>query len=200
MGRLARTNLSVSDASYWNLLGIDVWVSARGITPSGSRVTTSTSIATQVQSTQHAGSDQGHTLVQGRDLGPAISDGFVRSSLQCFSLDGVFVVISDSALASRKIIIDVARSVNLYHMNKYKDYTFQWPQTESADNNFHSMVRAFEKFLNSQNARNDVLISAGEIANKVAREQTVSSKIFVISQIPKTGKEKRNLWEQIEKL
>ncbi len=200
MGRLARTNLSVSDTSYWNLLGIDVWIRSGGITPSGSRVRTSTSVVTQAQSTQQAGCDQGNKLVQGYGLGSAISDGFVRTSLQCFSLDGVFVVISDNALAYRKIIIDVARSVNLYRMNKYKDYTFQWPQTESADNNFHSMVRAFEKFLNSQNARNDVLISAGEIANKVAREQTVSSKIFVISQIPKTGKEKRNLWEQIEKL
>ena len=200
MGRLARMNLSVSDASYWNLLGIDVWVSARGITPSGSRVTTSTSIATQDQSTQHAGSDQGHTLVQGRDLGPAISDGFVRTSMQCFILDGVFVVISDDALASSKIVIDIARSVNFYRSNKHKNYTFQWPQTESADNNFDSMVRAFENFLNSQNAKNNVLISAGEIANTVSRVQSVISKTFVISRVPNTGKEKRILWEQIEKL
>ena len=200
MGRLARTNLSVSDTSYWNLLGIDVWIRSGGITPSGSRVRTSTSVVTQAQSTQQAGCDQGNKLVQGYGLGSAISDGFVRTSLQCFSLDGVFVVISDDALASSKIVIDIARSVNFYRRNKHKDYTFQWPHADSADNNFDSMVRAFENFLNSQNAKNDVLISAGEIANTVSRVQSVISKTFVISRVPNTGKEKRILWEQIEKL
>ena len=62
------------------------------------------------------------------------------------------------------------------------------------------MVRAFENFLNSQNAKNDLLISAGEIANTVSRVQSVISKTFVISRVPNTGKEKRILWEQIEKL
>lgn len=200
MGHITRTPLNVSDALYWNLLGIDVWVRSGGNFPISSDLSNNRSSEIRQQSSNLVRPDQINTLAQEHDVESAGLDRSVSTLLQCLSLDNVFVVMSGDAWASRKLIIDIARSINLYRGQKRKDFTFQWPQIEYANNTFDSMVRAFETFLRSQNAINGVLISAGEMANKVAKVQTVSSKILVISQIPKSGKEKRILWEQIEKL
>ena len=200
MGHITRTPLNVSDALYWNLLGIDVWVRSGGNFPISSDLSNKRSSEIRQQSSNLVRPDQINTLAQEHDVESAGLDRSVSALLQCLSLDNVFVVMSGDAWASRKLILDIARSINLYRGQTRKDFTFQWPQIEYANNTFDSMVRAFETFLRSQNAINGVLISAGEMANTIARVQTVSSKILVISQIPKSGKEKRILWEQIEKL
>ena len=195
-----RPGLSAAHASYWNLLGIEVWVRSDRKAATGFTTSKNSLRNASVDNSNRLHRTNDRSLAQRESSEDERTDRSVSASLRGFRLGKAFVVISEDVWVSRKMVADVARSINSYRKNKREDYVFKWPQIEHVDDTFASMIRAFESFLRSQKVENDVLIAAGEIAGEVVRIQTVSSDFFVISNLPKNGKEKRFLWEQIRKL
>ena len=122
-----------------------------------------------------------------------------RLAIRCFRLGKAFVLISQDAWPSRRVLLDVARSLNGFRPANRRDLVFTWPQVESADASREALEKVFHAFLTHQVEQDDVVVAAGTVAAELATRD-LGADVVDLPHVPMDGAGKRELWQRIQKL